>query len=173
MKSKKTKLIIISSRQIYGIHEKLNIFKEKDLNLNNKICAHRSNKFKCENNVKNVTFKKILLTGAAGFIGSHVYDIFSEKYGEAEITILDKMTYAADIRNIPQITTNKNHKLIVGDLTDMDICLKATKEKDLVVNLPADVIWIILLIIQSLLIFSSNFIGRTNIMKPKVSEIVK
>ena len=83
-------------------------------------------------------FKKILLTGAAGFIGSHVYDLFSEKYCEAEITILDKMTYAANIRNIPQITTNKKHKLIVGDLTDMDICLKATKDIDLVINLAAE-----------------------------------
>ena len=83
-------------------------------------------------------FKKILLTGAAGFIGSHVYDLFSEKYCEAEITILDKMTYAANIRNIPQIITNKKHKLIVGDLTDMDICLKATKDMDLVINLAAE-----------------------------------
>ena len=83
-------------------------------------------------------FKKILLTGAAGFIGSHVYDLFSEKYCEAEITILDKMTYAANIRNIPQITTNKKHKLIVGDLTDMDICLKATTDMDLVINLAAE-----------------------------------
>ena len=83
-------------------------------------------------------FKKILLTGAAGFIGSHVYDLFSEKYFESEITILDKMTYAADIRNIPQIITNNKHKLIVGDLTDMDICLEATKEMDLVINLAAE-----------------------------------
>ncbi len=83
-------------------------------------------------------FKKILLTGAAGFIGSHVYDLFSEKYCEAEITILDKMTYAANIRNIPQITVNKKHKLVVGDLTDMDICLKATKDIDLVINLAAE-----------------------------------
>ena len=83
-------------------------------------------------------FKKILLTGAAGFIGSHVYDLFSEKYKESEITILDKMTYAADIRNIPQIITNKRHKLIVGDLIDMDICLEATKEMDLVINLAAE-----------------------------------
>jgi len=85
-----------------------------------------------------VKFKKILLTGAAGFIGSHVYDLFSEKYCEAEITILDKMTYAANIRNIPQITVNKKHKLVVGDLTDMDICLKATKDIDLVINLAAE-----------------------------------
>ena len=83
-------------------------------------------------------FKKILLTGAAGFIGSHVYDLFSEKYCESEITVFDKMTYAADIRNIPQIITNKRHKLIVGDLIDMDICLEATKGMDLVINLAAE-----------------------------------
>lgn len=85
-----------------------------------------------------MTFKKILLTGAAGFIGSHVYDLFSKKYSESEITVLDKMTYAADIRNIPQILKNKKHKLIIGDLIDMDICLKVTRDKDLVINLAAE-----------------------------------
>ena len=85
-----------------------------------------------------MNFKKILLTGAAGFIGSHVYDLFAQKYSESEITILDKMTYAADIRNIPQIIKSKKHKLIIGDLINMDICLEATKDKDLVINLAAE-----------------------------------
>ena len=42
-------------------------------------------------------FNKIIITGAAGFVGSHVYDHFSGIYPKAEIIILDKMTYAADI----------------------------------------------------------------------------
>ena len=48
------------------------------------------------------------------------------------------MTYAADIRNIPQIIKSKKHKLIIGDLINMDICLEATKDKDLVINLAAE-----------------------------------
>lgn len=81
---------------------------------------------------------KILITGAAGFIGSHVYDHFSKLYPSAAIIILDKMTYAANIKNIPSILTNKNHTLIVGDLIDLDTCLKATLGADLVIHLAAE-----------------------------------
>ncbi len=81
---------------------------------------------------------KILITGAAGFIGSHVYDHFSKIFPDAEITILDKMTYAADIRNVPNILTNPKHNLIVGDLIDLQICLDASKDKDLVIHLAAE-----------------------------------
>ena len=83
-------------------------------------------------------FNNILITGAAGFVGSHVYDLFSNKYKESEITILDKMTYAANIKNITQVTSNNNHNLVVGDLIDLDICLKNTENKDLVINLAAE-----------------------------------
>jgi UDP-glucose 4,6-dehydratase len=81
---------------------------------------------------------KILITGAAGFIGSHVYDHFSSIYPEAEINIRDKMTYAANIKNVPSILTKSNHNLIVGDLVDLDICLKASLNTDLVINLAAE-----------------------------------
>jgi UDP-glucose 4,6-dehydratase len=82
--------------------------------------------------------KKIVITGAAGFIGSHVYDYFSAEYPDAEIVIFDKMTYAADIRNIPSVMLNDKHKLIVGDLIDFPLCLKVTKNTDLVINLAAE-----------------------------------
>ncbi len=81
---------------------------------------------------------KILITGAAGFIGSHVYDHFSKIFPDAEITILDKMTYAANIKNVPNILNNPKHNLIVGDLIDLQICLDASKDKDLVIHLAAE-----------------------------------
>ena len=83
-------------------------------------------------------FNKILITGAAGFIGSHVFDHFLNLYPDAEITILDKMTYAANIKNIPSIETNSNHNLVIGDLIDLEICLDTTKDKDLVINLAVE-----------------------------------
>ena len=83
-------------------------------------------------------FNKILITGAAGFIGSHVYDHFSDIFPDTQINILDKMTYAANIKNIPLILEKVNHNLIVGDLIDFDICLNATKGVDLVINLAAE-----------------------------------
>lgn len=81
---------------------------------------------------------KIVITGAAGFIGSHVYDHFKNVYPDSQIVILDKMTYAADVRNIPDVLTNNNHHLIVGDVSDIDTCLNATHKADLVINLAAE-----------------------------------
>jgi dTDP-glucose 4,6-dehydratase len=83
-------------------------------------------------------FNKIVITGAAGFIGSHVYDHFSSIFPDAKISILDKMTYAGNIKNIPTILTNNNHKFVVGDLTDLEVCLKTTQNTDLVINLAAE-----------------------------------
>ena len=83
-------------------------------------------------------YNKILITGAAGFIGSHVFDHFSNLYPDAEITILDKMTYAANKKNIPSIETKSHHNLVIGDLIDLDVCLDTTKDKDLVINLAAE-----------------------------------
>ena len=80
LKSKKTKLIIISSRKIYGIHKKLNIFKEKDLNLNNKISAYGLNKIKCEINAKRLLFEENRL------IISRSSNVFSPKVGGKNFT---------------------------------------------------------------------------------------
>jgi len=83
-------------------------------------------------------YKKIIITGAAGFIGSHVYDHFANLFPRAEITIIDKMTYAANLKNIPSVENNPNHKLVIGDLVDFDMCLKVTNNADLVINLAAE-----------------------------------
>ena len=83
-------------------------------------------------------FNKIVITGAAGFVGSHVYDHFREVFPKSVIIILDKMTYAADIRNIPDILHNPKHMLVVGDVSNLDICLRVTKGADLVIHLAAE-----------------------------------
>jgi dTDP-glucose 4,6-dehydratase len=83
-------------------------------------------------------FNKIVITGAAGFVGSHVYDHFCMIFPESEIIILDKMTYAADIRNIPNILHNSKHTLVVGDVSNLDICLRVTENADLVIHLAAE-----------------------------------
>ena len=83
-------------------------------------------------------FRKIVITGAAGFIGSHVYDLFAQKFPDANIQILDKMTYAANINNVLAVFSNPRHKLIVGDVVDFDLCLQVTKDADLVINLAAE-----------------------------------
>jgi UDP-glucose 4,6-dehydratase len=82
--------------------------------------------------------RNILITGAAGFIGSHVFDLLTEVYPDATITILDKMTYAADIENIKHNLENYKRKLVVGDVCDQELCLRLTKNQDCIIHLAAE-----------------------------------
>lgn len=81
---------------------------------------------------------KILITGGAGFIGSHAFDHFSKIFPDAEIRILDKLTYAANLKNIPSVNKNEKHKLIIGDICDLDLCLDSTQNIDLLLHLAAE-----------------------------------
>ncbi len=59
--------------------------------------------------------KRILVTGGAGFIGSHFVDLLTER-GEHEVTVIDKMTYAADPANLG--ASRDRIRFIEGDITD-------------------------------------------------------
>lgn len=62
--------------------------------------------------------KKILITGGAGFIGSHVVKLFLNKYSNYEIYNLDKLTYAGNLENLKEIESNPNYHFIKGDIVD-------------------------------------------------------
>jgi len=62
--------------------------------------------------------KKILITGGAGFIGSHVVRRFVNHYPEVHIYNLDALTYAGNLENIKDIESAPNYTFVKGDITD-------------------------------------------------------
>jgi len=82
--------------------------------------------------------RKILLTGGAGFIGSHVLEKLVDDFPDAEITILDRMTYAADFENISHLLDRRKRTLIVGNVTDLQLCSRLTRDVDCVIHTAAE-----------------------------------
>ncbi|MEI6139391.1 MAG: dTDP-glucose 4,6-dehydratase [Mariniphaga sp.] len=62
--------------------------------------------------------KSILITGGAGFIGSHVVRLFVNKYPDYQIVNLDLLTYAGNLENLTDIDKMPNYEFVKGDITD-------------------------------------------------------
>ena len=68
--------------------------------------------------------RNILITGGAGFIGSHVVRLFATKYPDYRIVILDKLTYAGNLENIADVCALPNVHFVEGDITDAPLVEK-------------------------------------------------
>tara|TARA_B100000579_G_scaffold433399_1_gene452075 strand:+ start:141 stop:1187 length:1047 start_codon:yes stop_codon:yes gene_type:complete len=62
--------------------------------------------------------KNILITGGAGFIGSHVVRKFVSKYPKYKIINLDALTYSGNLQNLKDLESKQNYKFLKGDITD-------------------------------------------------------
>ena len=67
-----------------------------------------------------MTKRTILITGGAGFIGSHVVRLFVNKYPEYKIINLDKLTYAGNLANLKDIEDKPNYKFVKMDICDFE-----------------------------------------------------
>lgn len=84
--------------------------------------------------------RKILITGGAGFIGSHVVRLFVNTYPNDEIINLDSLTYAGNLMNLKDLEDKPNYKFIKGDITDEAFIeeLFTTEKPDSVIHLAAE-----------------------------------
>ncbi|MES2278586.1 MAG: dTDP-glucose 4,6-dehydratase [Bacteroidota bacterium] len=84
--------------------------------------------------------KKIIITGGAGFIGSHVVRRFVTQHPEYHIINLDKLTYAGNLANLRDIENAPNYEFVKGDIVDAAFIdgLFATHQPDAVVHLAAE-----------------------------------
>jgi len=83
---------------------------------------------------------KIIITGGAGFIGSHVVRRFVRTYPNYQIINLDKLTYAGNLANLKDIEKAENYRFIKGDITDAPFIdnLFAQEKPDAVIHLAAE-----------------------------------
>ncbi len=84
--------------------------------------------------------KTILITGGAGFIGSHVVRLFVNKYPDYKIVNLDKLTYAGNLNNLKDIENKPNYEFVKGDIVDSEFIQKLFEERqfDGVIHLAAE-----------------------------------
>ncbi|MEQ2408220.1 dTDP-glucose 4,6-dehydratase [Bacteroides ovatus] len=84
--------------------------------------------------------RNILITGGAGFIGSHVVRLFVNKYPEYHIINLDKLTYAGNLANLKDVENQPNYTFVKADICDFDKMLELFKQYriDGVIHLAAE-----------------------------------
>ncbi len=82
----------------------------------------------------------ILITGGAGFIGSHVVRHLLNRYPDYTITNLDKLTYAGNLANLRDVESNPNYRFVKGDIADAPFLLGLFKEQqfDALIHLAAE-----------------------------------
>jgi dTDP-glucose 4,6-dehydratase len=84
--------------------------------------------------------KSIIITGGAGFIGSHVVRLFVNKYPDYRIINVDKLTYAGNLANLKDIEDKPNYRFVRADICDFDTIYALMQEEHVtgVIHLAAE-----------------------------------
>ncbi|GLB48146.1 dTDP-glucose 4,6-dehydratase [Neptunitalea lumnitzerae] len=112
---------------------------------------------------------KILITGGAGFIGSHVVRTFVNKYANYHIYNLDALTYAGNLENIKDVEDCDNYTFLKGDINDADLIDSLFKKYDFdaVIHLAAES-HVDRSISDPLAFVRTNIIGTVNLLNASV-----
>ena len=84
--------------------------------------------------------RNILITGGAGFIGSHVVRLFVKKYPDYHIVNLDKLTYAGNLENLKDVESEQNYTFVKADICDYEHMVELLREYEIdgIVHLAAE-----------------------------------
>ena len=81
---------------------------------------------------------RLLVTGAAGFIGSHYVRTQLAERADVEITVFDKLTYAGNLNNLASVADNPRYRFIQGDIVDRAQLAEVLPGHDAVINFAAE-----------------------------------
>jgi dTDP-glucose 4,6-dehydratase len=109
--------------------------------------------------------KTILITGGAGFIGSHVVRLFVNKYPDYHIVNLDKLTYAGNLENLKDLESKPNYRFVKADIVNAGAIQELFRDFDFdgVIHLAAES-HVDRSISNPMEFIQTNIIGTTNLL---------
>lgn len=84
------------------------------------------------------TFKRVMVTGGAGFIGSNYVHLLLERHPSYEVVVVDKLTYAGNLANLGDLQDDPRFRFVQADIADQETIEQAMAGCDAVVNFAAD-----------------------------------
>lgn len=115
---------------------------------------------------------KILVTGGAGFIGSHFIEHILNNHPDYKILNLDNLSYCADLNNLNTIENNPGYEFIKGDITDSKTVNDCAKNIDVIVNFAAQT-HVDNSIASPKIFFETNVLGTFNLLEAAKNNNIK